>query len=80
MIGTSLVDLDRIIDFLNNDNGYGFLTSEDKFKYAIEIQRNIILERQTTILNEAFGLDFPNRGEIPTLEGIVAELRRLNVK
>ena len=80
MLGSTFGDLDRIINYLSNCGDYPYLNSEDRFKYAIEIQRNMILKKQTNILNDALGLDFPNHGEIPVLEGIVAELRRLNVK
>ena len=79
-IGSTFGDLDRIIKYLFDCGDYSYLNSEDRFKYAIEIQRNMILKKQTNILNEALGLDFPNHGEIPVLEGIVSELRRLNLK
>ena len=79
-IGSTFGDLDRIINYLSDCGDYPYLNSEDRFKYAIEIQRNMVLKKQTNILNEALGLDFPNHGEIPVLEGIVAELRTLNLK
>lgn len=79
-IGSTFGDLDRIINYLSDCGDYPYLNSEDRFKYAIEIQRNMILKKQTNILNDALGLDFPNHGEIPVLEGIVSELRRLNLK